>query len=602
MKLSKVKLAFFAAMSVGCANSVSAQILHQVQPNSLIQQNVDAVYTQKFVIQLSPNASMGVTAVVKSLSDNAKTIFKIDGAQGRFIQITCPDVRSSADMESVLHSLRSSALLQNADPLFPFKKQGATSNTTQYLRTDPGWSMLNDSFQGGVSGGDFNNPRVSDFMQYLDGQTRSGQGYVAILDVGKPASPSADITAHFASEANFVESANFSDATDIDTPAGTVSHDGTIASLLAGDQNNTLGVPGIDPTQKLVQIRAFSETATADAFALENSIRWAAGLPVSGFSNNPTPAKVLNLSFASSGNQACYASLQSAIDDAINAGAIVVASAGNFGYTNFLPFPASCNGVISVGSVNSDGTLTSFSDSSPSLVTSTVGQNIATTDPTGGSSQVKYVSGTSYSAPIVAGVISAVKSLNPSLTPAQVLSSLQSTGKFVQPKQVTLSNNSTTTICNAQDCGRVFDAVAFVQQASAITVPTGTVKGTKAVSADVVNVTGLTLVPSNTNVQLSYDATNGLINVSSTVDGSFQIQFKADAAGNSAGSPTQQDYKMDLYINGGQINTFTSPSLVQASTNPVTVSSGGGGGGGSLSFVGLFCLAGLLALFKKAKV
>ena len=83
-----------------------------------------------------------------------------------------------------------------------------------------------------------------------------------------------------------------------------------------------------------------------------DAIRWAAGLAIPGVPANANPARVLNMSFggyacdSNGANCVCDAASQSAIDDAVAAGAVPVVAAGNSARSAATSSPANCNGVI----------------------------------------------------------------------------------------------------------------------------------------------------------------------------------------------------------------------------------------------------------------
>ena len=99
---------------------------------------------------------------------------------------------------------------------------------------------------------------------------------------------------------------------------------GTLAAV--GDNNE--GVAGVlYGGAEILPVKAFANGRTTAA-ALAQAIRWAAGVNVSGVPNNPNAAKIINLSL---GTQQQSATLQSAVEAAQNAGALIIAASGNNG-------------------------------------------------------------------------------------------------------------------------------------------------------------------------------------------------------------------------------------------------------------------------------
>jgi subtilisin len=102
-----------------------------------------------------------------------------------------------------------------------------------------------------------------------------------------------------------------------------------------------------------------------------------------------------------------------------------VVSAGNSGMTGALAFPACISEAISVGSTTKQNTISSFSNSASFLTMLAPGQTIQSAVPGGG---YGYTSGTSMSAPHVAGAWATLKSAKPAATVTEVLDALTTTG------------------------------------------------------------------------------------------------------------------------------------------------------------------------------
>ena len=242
-------------------------------------------------------------------------------------------------------------------------------------------------------------------------------------------------------------------------------HGTHVAGTIAAASNNSLGVAGIAPGSKILPIRALGKCGgyTSD---IVDGMRWAAGLSVTGAPTNPNPAAVLNLSLGGSG--ACSTTQQTAINDITAVGATVIVAAGNSNVDAVNAQPANCAGVVTVAATGSTGSRAYYSNFgslvelaapggdtklTPGPILSTL--NAGTTAP-GADAYVGY-QGTSMATPHVAGVAALVKSVNPSLTPAALLSVLQNTS-------AAFPAGST---CSTANCGRgMLDASAAVSSAA----------------------------------------------------------------------------------------------------------------------------------------
>ncbi|MBI1953259.1 MAG: S8 family serine peptidase [Candidatus Omnitrophica bacterium] len=130
-------------------------------------------------------------------------------------------------------------------------------------------------------------------------------------------------------------------------------------------------------------------------------------------------ARVINMSFGSSFPSTF---LRQAVEYAAGRGALLVAAAGNNGWS--LPsYPAAFANVVSVASSNASGVKSVFSNYGPTVDFTAIGEQVTTTT-WGGATAV--VDGTSFSAPFVAGVAARILAAAPNLTVQQVLERLRS--------------------------------------------------------------------------------------------------------------------------------------------------------------------------------
>ena len=135
--------------------------------------------------------------------------------------------------------------------------------------------------------------------------------------------------------------------------------------------------------------------------------------------------KVINMSF---GGYMVSSALRTAVENAANAGKVLVAAAGNEGsnanYSGELAVPASYNKVISVGATDNTNKIASFSQHNSLVDLCAPGQKIYTTDHDGGYSES---SGTSFASPITAGACAVLMAADHTMTSVEVESLLKET-------------------------------------------------------------------------------------------------------------------------------------------------------------------------------
>ncbi len=201
-----------------------------------------------------------------------------------------------------------------------------------------------------------------------------------------------------------------------------------------GHTDNSAGVAGVNWQVKVQAVRVLGKCGgmTTD---INDAIRWAAGLPVPGVTNNATPANVINMSLGGSGACSASPSQQAAIDDAVAMGVTVVVAAGNNARDASMDRPASCNNVITVAAADARGRLVRrYSNYGAMVEIMAPGGDVNRDDngdgnPDGVLSMVQggyaYYNGTSMAAPHVAGVAALMLAADSTLTPARILARLQ---------------------------------------------------------------------------------------------------------------------------------------------------------------------------------
>jgi subtilisin family serine protease len=146
--------------------------------------------------------------------------------------------------------------------------------------------------------------------------------------------------------------------------ASASSWHGTHVAGVVGALADAQGMVGAAWGVRLLPVRVLGKCGGYMSDVAE-AVRWAAGVHPS--IPNPTPARVLNLSLGGGGG--CSATMQSAVDAARAAGALVVAAAGNSAVDAATFSVAGCDGVVSVAASTHAGELASYSNYSTSHVT-----------------------------------------------------------------------------------------------------------------------------------------------------------------------------------------------------------------------------------------
>ena len=279
---------------------------------------------------------------------------------------------------------------------------------------------------------------------------------VAVLDTGITKHP--DLDSQIVPGYDFVSSAASardgdgwdSDATDMGDYDGAESSSwhGTHVAGIIGAAANSIGVIGVAPSSKIQPIRVLGSTggSTADLIA---ALRWAAGLSVPGVPNNPTPAKVINISMGTDSATPCRLSGQSlgATEEALAAvkaaGVTTITAAGNFNMPAAYSYPGNCYPTLNVGATNFSGDRAVYSNYSVQDSSSgdfvgvdlsapggdhtdfvgtpdgTTGRIISTRNDgktTVGNPIYDYEEGTSMAAPVVTGVVALVYAIKPNIT------------------------------------------------------------------------------------------------------------------------------------------------------------------------------------------
>lgn len=219
-------------------------------------------------------------------------------------------------------------------------------------------------------------------------------------------------------------------AASADATVPACNHATRVAGVAAASSDNGTAVAGMSWGAQLLSLKVFrnqdcttscgdasGELCVTDDFAVANALSHAQALHTAG-----TAGKiVVNMSLGGPGS--CPSTAQTAITNAVSAGVVVVVAAGNDG--GAVNTPANCSGAIPVGATDSANNVASFSSRGPELASNGLvapGVGVLTTDAGGGTANA---TGTSFSAPYVAGLAALIRAAKPAFTPDEVKNALR---------------------------------------------------------------------------------------------------------------------------------------------------------------------------------
>ena len=203
------------------------------------------------------------------------------------------------------------------------------------------------------------------------------------------------------------------------------SHGTHCAGLATADINNGIGMASLGAAVELIGVKCTPNSApNGDAIYYGfDGVSWACA----------NGANVVSMSFGGP-------TPSTPMQDLINSypEVVFVAAAGNDGVTT-LSYPGAYNNVICVGSVNgnnSPSSFTNYNGGTPWVDIASPGGGagsnsfggLLSTVYTSGANSYGNMSGTSMACPFAAGLVGSMLSINPTLTPTQILNCLTSTG------------------------------------------------------------------------------------------------------------------------------------------------------------------------------
>ncbi|MCA9343855.1 MAG: S8 family serine peptidase [Candidatus Nomurabacteria bacterium] len=223
---------------------------------------------------------------------------------------------------------------------------------------------------------------------------------------------------------DFINNDNSPQAGTTNTSGDAVHHGTMVAGVIGATTNNNIGNSGIDQNVKILPLQIFSDDGEAYTNSVVSAIDYATDMHVN----------VINLSL---GSDQFDQTLLSAIQRAISNNITVVGASGNCAMNNQtfcnalsapgrMTYPALYPEVIAVGSSTNTDQRADYSGYGPQLDVIAPGSSVGPLPVYNNGSTNSYASGsgTSFSAPLVSGLVSILVAQNPGLTPKQVESIL----------------------------------------------------------------------------------------------------------------------------------------------------------------------------------
>lgn len=197
----------------------------------------------------------------------------------------------------------------------------------------------------------------------------------------------------------------------------TANHGTLVAGIIAARPQAGTAFAGVAPQARIYAVRAAECPSDIPADAIADGILDAIGR-----------AGVINVSISTTNPDA---RLRYAVQAALAANVVVVASAGNNQTAGDAPeYPAAYPGVLSVGSVDEQGSVSAFSSTGTPVSVVAPGTDIVSTGSSAEPGPLvggNPVQGTSFAAPFAAGAAALVRAAHPDLDEAEVVRRIEAT-------------------------------------------------------------------------------------------------------------------------------------------------------------------------------
>ncbi|MFF0219177.1 type VII secretion-associated serine protease mycosin [Streptomyces vinaceus] len=203
-----------------------------------------------------------------------------------------------------------------------------------------------------------------------------------------------------------------------DGTTDTVGHGTKVAGLIAARPQEGTGFVGLAPDAVIIPVRQNDGQGKGNALSLGQAIDHAVS----------KGAQVINISQDTDVPLTADSDLAKAVQRAVDAKVVVVASAGNDGMTGEKrkTYPAAFPGVLAVASSDRNNERAAFSQPGDFIGVAAPGVDMVSTVPGFGQC---IDNGTSFSAPYVAGVAALLRAAHEDWTPQQIIWQIQGTAE-----------------------------------------------------------------------------------------------------------------------------------------------------------------------------
>ncbi len=376
----------------------------------------------------------------------------------------------------------------------------------------------------------------------------------------------------FISEATTAEDGDGRDANPYDNRIGL--HGTHVAGTMGATTNNGQFGAGVNWAAKLLNVRVLGKGGGTGA-DITDGVLWAGGEAIDGVPANSNPAKVINMSLG--GDNPCSETEQAAYNLLTGKGKIIVVAAGNETENVSKPkSPASCNNVITVGATGPTNKRAGYSNFGARVDVMAPGGdtelsiNVNGTDQEAGvysnyfnkvtnQFNLGSIQGTSMASPHVAGLVSLMVGIDPTLDYTKTLAFLKNNAKALAAGDCANGNAAVTdAFCGSGlvDAAKTLEKVKEAVTGTDVpTPPTPPAPPVVKVTKNFVRADNTTDASQTKQVEISLSKTAVTYNLTDLPAGTYKVTAYNDLNGNSALDANEPQVSSTVTIGAGENKT-----------------------------------------------